>query len=137
MAVVSLGEFLVLVVGLGACCYGFVRLLGLELGAVASVAFIMAFFLTLHNVARLSAMSVEAVLTRIPVLGNIYEAWFKRDTYFRVDTRLMYLDLIPNLVRQLSESVTSAKGVRLVRQYELAPILGELYKPVVPRDPVK
>ncbi len=125
--------FLVLLV-LGVLCGCFFRLLGLGLGTVASVTFFLALILTFRNAATLNAKSPEAVISRIPVLGTLYEAWFKVETYFRFDTRCMYLDLVPNLVRELCNSVTSAMGVRLVRQYERAPILGELYKPVQPRE---
>ncbi len=113
------------------------KIFGLIDGATMTLLFLLACGLTLRNAATLHTMSMDGLLTRIPVIGTIYEAWFKKDTYHRIDTRLMYLDLIPNLVRELSESVTNAKGIKLVRQYQLAPILGELYKPVAPGDPIK
>ena len=99
--------------------------------------FLVALGITLHNAATLSTLTMDAWLTRMPVIGTIYEAWFKTDTYFRADSRLMYLDLIPNLVQKLSETTAGANGVRLVRQYQTAPVLGELYKPVAPREPGK
>lgn len=113
------------------------KIFGFFGGLQMTALFLLACLLTLRNAATLNTMSVDGLLTRIPVVGTVYEAWFKLDTYHRVDTRLMYLDLIPNLVRELSETVTSAKGIRLVREYQVAPILGELYKPVVPREPKK
>lgn len=130
-------HILVLLLVLGICWIGLVNLLGLIPGTAMWLTFLLASVLTLRNAATYNALSVDAVLTRTPALGTIYEAWFKRDTYFRHDSRLMYLEMIPNLVRDLCESVTSAKGIRLVRQYQVAPILGELYKPVTPREPTK
>jgi hypothetical protein len=135
--VVKLWHILVLCIVLNSLWAGFFKLFGLIPGTGLWLLLLIALVLTLHNAATASAVSVDALLTRIPVIGTIYEAWFKRDTYFRVDSRLMYLDLIPNLVQKLSETVTSANGVRLVRQYQTAPILGELYKPVSFREPNK
>jgi hypothetical protein len=117
--------------------YSMAHLFGIIAGGIMTLLFLLACSLTLRNAATLQTMSMDGLLTRLPVIGTLYEAWFKKDTYHRIDTRLMYLDLIPNLVRELSEAVTSAKGVRLVRQYQVAPILGELYKPVAPREPDK
>jgi len=72
---------------------------------------------------------VDAMLVSIPVLGPIYELWFRKETYFRFDTRMLYLKLIPEIVQNLVDEVTAAKGVKLQR-YGSAPILGELYKPI-------
>ena len=84
---------------------------------------------------RKASDDVRALPSQVCLLGTVYEAWFKRDTYFRHDTRLMYLDLVPKLVAGLSETVTSANGVRLVRQYQTGPIFGKLYKRVKPPKP--
>jgi len=46
----------------------------------------------------------------------------------------MYLETVSDVVRKLAEDVTATKGIRLIRQYELSPILGELYKPCPPRQ---
>lgn len=135
--VVKAWHIIVLIMVLNALFYGLIKQFGLILGSEFFLALLLALMLTLRNAATLNTLSIEALLTRIPVIGTIYEAWFKRDTYFRVDSRLMYLDLVPNIVRQLSETITGVKGVRLVRQYQTAPILGELYKPVSPREPAE
>ena len=76
---------------------------------------------------------LDSTLNKSPLIGSIYERWFRKETYYRLDTRLMYLDTVSNVVKKLAEDVTGAAGVKLVRQYEQAPILGELYKPVPPR----
>lgn len=88
---------------------------------------------TLRNAVAMGFQDLDAALIKSPVLGPIYECWFRKETYYRIDTRLMYLDTVSNVVKELAEEVTCAKGVKLVRQYEQAPILNELYKPVLPR----
>ena len=79
---------------------------------------------------------LDTALIRTPVIGPIYEAWIRKETYYRVDTRLMYLMTIPAIVKALADETVSAKGVKLVQQFERAPILHELYKPVAPRPEV-
>jgi len=70
------------------------------------------------------------VLWRILRIAGIVGA---KDTYYAEDTRVMYLDTIPAVVKQEVEKVTSASGVKLLSQYAYNPILGERYKPVVSR----
>ena len=78
---------------------------------------------------------VDALLLKLPAIGTIYERFFRKETYYRHDTRLMYLDTIPAIIEGLADEFTANKGVKLIRQYQIAPILGELYQPVPPRPP--
>ena len=87
----------------------------------------------LRNAVAMGLHDIDAALIKSPVVGPIYERWFRKETYYRTDTRLMYLDTVTNVVKKLAEDVTGSKGVKLVRQYEQAPILGELYRPIHPR----
>jgi hypothetical protein len=109
-----------------------VKPLGIMFAAVAMVALMFALAAVLGN----AAMSdLDTLLLKIPVVATIYEDWFRADTYFRQDTRLFYLQQIPNFIKELAEDITAAKGARLEQQYQLPPILGELYKRVPPRKP--
>jgi hypothetical protein len=45
------------------------------------------------------------------------------------------LQRIPEIIKELAEEITAEKGARLEQQYQLQPILGELYKRVPPRKP--
>src|ERR1039457_6154398 len=106
--------------------------LGITFAFVAMVALMFALAAVLRN----AAMSdLDTLLLKIPVVATIYEDWFRADTYFRQDTRLFYLQQIPNFIKELAEDITAAKGARLEEQYQLPPILGELYKSVPPRKP--
>lgn len=71
---------------------------------------------------------LDTFLIRLPGFGALYES-LRRDTYYREDTRLMYLTLVSDIVKKKVDEVTAAKGVKLIRSYERSPILGELYKP--------
>jgi len=105
----------------------------LMLPVIIDVGLMVTMVLMFRNVALMGLHDVDAMLLKIPAIGPIYERFFRKDTYFRQVTRLMYLDTVPNLVQKLAEDFTGAKGVKLVRQYQVAPILGKLYKPLKPR----
>ncbi|MEN9576483.1 MAG: hypothetical protein RL514_4338 [Verrucomicrobiota bacterium] len=109
------------------------QIFGFSLGSALLVVTLLSLVYLLRNAVALGLQDLDAALIKSPVLGSIYERFFRKETYYRQDTRLMYLDTVSNVVKKLAEEVTGAKGVKLVRQYEQAPILGELYRPVLPR----
>ena len=110
-----------------------VKPLGVTFAAVAMVALVFALAGVMRNAATASLSDLDTLLLKIPGVATIYEDWFRADTYYRQDTRLIYLQRIPEIIKELAEDVTAAKGARLEQQYQLQPILGELYKRVPPR----
>ncbi len=90
---------------------------------------------SLRNAVAMGLQDLDTTLIATPVVGPLYEVLFRKETYHRIDSRLCYLEVVPTLVKKLAEDTTAAKGVKLVRQYEAAPILGELYKPALPSGP--
>jgi hypothetical protein len=139
-AVVQLWQVLLLLGVLSffglASFYMFTRVFGafsVILWPLASLTTLIVLIYLLRNLVALGLKDLDASLIKTPFLGPIYEAWFRKETYYRQDTRLMYLEVVSRIVRTLAEDATAAKGVKLVRQYEQTPILGELYKPVPPR----
>jgi hypothetical protein len=83
----------------------------------------------LRNLVSMGLQDLDATLLKLPVIGPVYERFFRKETYYREDTRLMYLETIPSVVKQKVEEVTAAKGIKLIRYHEHSPILSELYKP--------
>lgn len=132
-AVIQLWQLAVVFVGLGGVAALLWKFLGFLLGTTALVVTLGFLVYFLRNAVAMGMQNIDAALIQSPVVGPIYESWFRKETYYRVDTRLMYLDTVSNVVKKLAEEVTGSKGVKLVRQYEQSPILGELYKPVQPR----
>jgi hypothetical protein len=110
-----------------------VKPLGITFAAVAMIALVFALAGVLRNAATSALSDLDALLLKIPVVATIYEDWFRADTYYRHDTRLVYLQRIPEIVKELAEEITAAKGARLEQQYQMSPILDELYKRVPPR----
>ena len=71
---------------------------------------------------------LDGFLLRLPIVGYCYER-FRKDTYYREDTRLIYHALITDIVKKKVEEVTAVKGVKLIRVHERNPILSGPFKP--------
>jgi hypothetical protein len=60
------------------------------------------------------------MLSALPFVGRMFEAWFSRVTFYQADTTAMFKLTIQNAVREAIEEVTNAKGRRLLPD-ELTP----------------
>ena len=109
-----------------------VQLLGFTYAIVACLTLPFAVAAVFRNAASMAVSDLDSFLLKIPIVATIYEDWFRPDTYYRLDTRAVYLQRIPQLIKELAEEITAAKGAKLVRQYRYSPVFGELYKPVSP-----
>lgn len=57
---------------------------------------------------------LDDALLQVPIFGALYEIFFRRETYFREDTRLMYLDVVGRIVKHQMEEFTRVAGVKSV-----------------------
>lgn len=108
--------------------------LGLLGAAVAMVTLVFALVAVLRNVSVFGAESFDSLLLRIPIICTVYETWFREETYYRYDTRLLYLRILPDLIKELAQDIVAAKGVKLEREYERSPVFAGLYKPAQPKE---
>jgi hypothetical protein len=111
-----------------------VKLLGFAFGVIATVTLVFALAGVLRNISNSIFADLDALLLKIPVVSTFYQDWFRADTYYRTDTRIVYLQRIPELIRQMAEELTAKNGAKLVQQFRFAPLLGELYKPWPPKS---
>jgi hypothetical protein len=131
-AVIKLWQLFVVLVSVAATVILAWRFAGFILGTVLLLATLALLVYTLRNAVAMGLHDLDASLIKSPVVGPIYESFFRKETYYRHDTRLMYLEIVSSVVKQLAEEAVATKGVKLTRQYEQGPILGELYKLVKP-----
>ena len=124
-----------LAVGLFCAAYqlGLEHFLGMNFTIIALFGLILAISVIFRSALVMGLADIDRALLKTPIAGPIYEQFFRKDTYYRQDTRMMYLDTIPAVIRGLVEECTAAKGVKLRRKHQAAPILEELYKPLLPR----
>ncbi len=67
-------------------------------------------------------MGCAAALARIPFIGRL----FGRETYYKVDTALMFQEAVHQAVLEVIDRMTSAKGIRALSELERKPILSKL-----------
>jgi hypothetical protein len=136
-SIVKLWEILLFIVIVFAVCFWGLIIFGKVLGPLGLMMYpfvllaaTVAAIYVMRNAVSMGLKDLDATLIKTPVIGPIYEAWFRKPTYYRIDTRLMYLEVVGSVVKKLAEDAIAVKGVKLIKQYEQSPILGELYKPI-------
>ena len=66
---------------------------------------------------------LEEYILVTPLLGRLYERIFTPATYYVVDTQLMFQQAVHNAVLEVIDEVTSAKGVRVLSEFQRKPTL--------------
>jgi hypothetical protein len=79
-----------------------------------------------HSVA-IGLADLDAILIKTPVIGPIYMRFLRKETYYREDTRLMYIETVNSVVRQIMEEFAKKGGIELAQTRENSPFL-DLYK---------
>jgi len=102
-----------------------VKPLGGNFAVIAVIGLLFAMAVVLRNAAAFT--DLDTLLLRIPVIGTLYENWFRVETYYRVDTRTLYQSILPDLIKAAAEEMSAEKGVKLVRQSASAPIWDDFY----------
>jgi len=65
-------------------------------------------------------------LSVIPVLGWMLLAFLYRETYYKIDTRLMFQGAIHSAVLEVVDALTKAKGLRALEGEERKPTIRKL-----------
>jgi uncharacterized membrane protein len=125
---IKAGELFVFIVGLFLVSSLFIKLFGLIYGMIAMLAIVGGSIWIMRNVLSVGPKDFDASLLKTPIIGPLYEMFFREETYYREDTRLMYLSTVDFITKALVDEVTAAKGIKLVRRYERKSIMGDLYR---------
>jgi len=127
-SVIKLWQLAMLLIAFLVAVYVAWRYEGIWLGSLIVIAVFTFIFYTLRNAVSMGLRDLDSFLVKDPMFGPIYERFFRKETYYRQDTRLMYLDTVNAVVKAVVEETTGTKGIKLIRFNEYSPILGELYK---------
>jgi len=127
-AVVDARAFLVLIIAFAVILFASIKIFGTIFGSVAFGFVLVVLVWFLFNVLKLGLTKVDSIFIQLPVIGPVYEAWFRKSTFFEEDTRIVFLQSVTELVKQSIEQTTSAKGIRFLSSLERQPILDQLYK---------
>jgi hypothetical protein len=127
--VIRLWQLFVVIVGIFVATMLTLRFAGLILGGLLLLSALVFLIYMLRNAVAMGLNDLDAMLIKSPVVGPIYENWFRRETYYRLDTRIMYCDTVNAVVKAKVEETTGSKGIKLIRYMENCPMLSEIYKP--------
>ena len=129
---VRLWHIIATILFVGVSGFLLIRPLGFPFAIVAMVAFLFAIAAVLRNAGNSAFTDLDALLLKIPVVATIYENWFRVDTYYRTDTRTLYLKLLPEIIKAAAEDICAANGVKLVQRHKSPPpLLHEIFLPAV------
>ncbi len=68
----------------------------------------------------------EDLVLSIPVVGKFYEWVFAPDTWYKMDTALVFQEAVRKAVLEVIDGLTSAKGIRALSELERTPIMRQL-----------
>jgi len=71
---------------------------------------------------------IGRVLMATPLIGPIIYAIIKPDTYFRLDTAMMFQEAVHAAVMEVVDGTTKAQGLRMLTDDERKPILKDLFR---------
>jgi hypothetical protein len=101
--------------------------LGLVAGVAAIVVLLFGTMLVTGHLATNGEIS-DDFLRSLPLIGRLYERLFKPDTYFRVDSTLMFQKALHNAVLEVLDELTTANGVRALTDSDRKPVMREFYQ---------
>lgn len=112
---------------LGALFVASVRFVGLIFGPLLLLIACGYLVWLMRNAIGAGLRDLDASLLKLPILGPIYEAYFRKDSYYRQDVRIAYCSIVSGIVKQEVARITGEKGVKLLREFTYSPVLQDLY----------
>lgn len=103
------------------------KYIGLILGPVLLVSALLIIGWTMRNSIGLGLQDLDATLLKLPIIGPVYERFFRKDTYYRQDLRIAYCSIASAIVKQKVEAITAAKGVKLLKELKYSPGMDDIY----------
>lgn len=100
---------------------------GVFLGPTLFVAVLAILGWTMRNAIGLGLRDLDATLLKMPVIGPVYERYFRKDSYYRQDLRIAYCSIVSALVKGRVEKVTGEKGVKLLKEWRYSPVFDGAY----------
>ena len=114
-------EIFALLLALGAFWFSYVQLFDFFTGNLMFAATIIGMILAMVCAVPFGFHDMDAALMQMPVIGPFYEVFFRKDTYYRQDTRLAYITIVNSIVRARVQEVASARGVEDVQFHDATP----------------
>lgn len=114
-------EVVALLLSLVAFWFSYAQLFGFLTGNIMFGATVLGLILAMVCAVPFGFHDMDAALMQMPVIGPFYEVFFRKDTYYRQDTRAAYMTIVNSIVRARVEEVAKARGVESVQFFEQPP----------------
>ncbi len=76
--------------------------------------------------ARAGSLDPEAAILTVPIVGWFYAKMFAPETYYRIDTMLMFQSSVQAAMLEVINELLTAKGLRALGEAEQKPIMRQL-----------
>lgn len=113
-------EVIVFVAFTAAFAASYVYTFGMVVGGIVLGSTLL--MLVVMMVAARSWNGLDDLLLRMPVIGALYESLFRAESYYRDDTRRMYVTVVDCLVREKVREFAAAGGVNEVQFNQVSDI---------------
>jgi hypothetical protein len=64
----------------------------------------------------------------LPLIGPLYERFFRPITYYRIDTSQMFQKAVEQAVQEAVDQVTVGRGLRPLTEFERKPVMRDFFK---------
>lgn len=68
------------------------------------------------------------LMLKIPILGRIFVRLLRKETYYKIDTALMFQGAVHSAVLEVIDEITKTNGLRALSEAERKPILTDLFR---------
>lgn len=128
LAVVRPWQIIAIIVALTLLLEGSMRVFGLIFGPFLLLVVCGYSVWFMRNAVEMGLRDIDASVMKLPVIGPVYERYFRKDTYYRQDMRIAYCSIVSAIVKQEVARVTGEKGVQLLREFTYSPAMKDLYR---------
>ena len=105
-----------------------VHVFGLLWGAVILVFSLCVLIFFMRTAIGMGLANADRVLMKTPLVGPLYELFLRHDTYYRLDTRAMYVQAVQNAVSEAFQSMFGDQGVNLLSATVSKPVMENIYR---------
>jgi hypothetical protein len=112
--------------------FGYLAVMGIfanQLGTFQGpIVFLLFVPIALFAVSRMGTQQADDFILMLPLIGKLYERFFRPITYYRIDTSEMFQTSVRRAVDEVIDRLTTAKGLRALTELERKPVLRDFFR---------
>ena len=124
-ATLMVWELLLALAAVAGIVFGYLQLFGALWGGIIIGVTLFGFGVLLRNSLALGLYGLDDLLLRVPVFGIAYETLLRKPTYYREDSRLMYVTLVRQIIEERVKEFAGAQGFTHTQFVKASPDIGE------------